>query len=99
MNRLRVAVLSVLNQKNHQEGDNGGAGIDDQLPRVRIVESRSRHRPDDDDENGADEGPGAAENSRCLPGKDAKGIASATEKVPVVALSFPAVFIVPGHAP
>ena len=62
MNGLRVAILGVLNQEDHQEGDDGGAGVDDELPGVRKTESRTRHRPDDDDEQSADENPGASED-------------------------------------
>lgn len=33
----RVAVLCVLDQKYHEEGNNSGARIDDELPRVGIT--------------------------------------------------------------
>src|SRR5436190_23728165 len=32
MNGLRVAILSVLNQEDHQEGDDGRASINNELP-------------------------------------------------------------------
>jgi hypothetical protein len=35
---LGVAVLGVLDQKHHQESDDGGAGVDDKLPRIGILE-------------------------------------------------------------
>ena len=38
LDRQCVAVLRILNQKHHQERDDGGAGIDDQLPCVAVVE-------------------------------------------------------------
>ena len=50
MHRFRIAVLRVLNQEDHQEGDDGRAGIDDQLPRVGVMKSRAGQRPNDDDE-------------------------------------------------
>ena len=37
VNRLRVLVLCALNKKDHQEGDDRGAGVDYKLPRVREV--------------------------------------------------------------
>eukprot|EP01036_Dinobryon_divergens_P040135 gene40134-53026_t len=40
---LGVAVLRVLDQEHHEEGDDGGAGVDHQLPSVRKAE----HRPAD----------------------------------------------------
>ncbi len=51
-----VAVLGILDHEHHQEGDDGGAGIDDQLPRIAISEQRSGDRPQDDDSDGSDEG-------------------------------------------
>jgi len=39
--RLILLVLRPLNQKHHQEGDNRGAGIDDELPGVRKAEKWS----------------------------------------------------------
>ncbi len=32
--RFPVAILGILNQEHHQEGDDGGAGIDHQLPGI-----------------------------------------------------------------
>src|SRR5262249_39073003 len=43
-----VAILRVLNEENHQEGNDGGAGVDDQLPRFREAEERAADGPDDD---------------------------------------------------
>ncbi len=39
MHRLCVAVLCVLNQKHHQESDDGRAGVDDELPGIGVIES------------------------------------------------------------
>src|SRR4051794_10078231 len=38
LDRRSVAVLRVLDQEDHQEGDDGRAGVDDQLPGVRPFE-------------------------------------------------------------
>jgi hypothetical protein len=55
MNRLRVVVLRVLNQKDHQERDDSGAGVDDELPRVGEVKERARDAPRQDDDEGDEE--------------------------------------------
>ena len=39
---FRVSILCVLNQEDHQEGDDGGAGVDHQLPRVTEAKDRVR---------------------------------------------------------
>src|SRR3954468_17150563 len=51
-----VAVLAVLNQEDHQESDNGGAGVDHQLPSVGIMEERAGCGPNDDHADGSAEG-------------------------------------------
>ncbi|MNN47243.1 hypothetical protein D3C81_1616550 [compost metagenome] len=43
MDRDGVLVLALLDQEHHQEGDDGGAGVDDQLPGLREPE----HGPGD----------------------------------------------------
>ena len=43
-----VAVLGVLNNENHQKGDDGRAGVDDELPGIGEVEHRTEHGPDHD---------------------------------------------------
>ena len=48
-----IAVLCILNEKDHQERDDGGAGVNDKLPRVRIVKEFARKCPGDDDDNSA----------------------------------------------
>src|SRR5436305_351301 len=56
LHRQRVLVLRALNEEDHQERDNGGAGVDDELPRVGEVEDRAGDDPHDDDADGRDEG-------------------------------------------
>jgi len=46
-----VSILGVLNEKDHQEGDDRSASIYDQLPRVAEVEQRTCDDPNDDDTN------------------------------------------------
>ena len=43
-----ITVLSILDQEDLKERDDRGAGVDDQLPRVRVVEYRARQTPNDD---------------------------------------------------
>ena len=40
MHCLRVAILRVLNKKNHQEGDDGRPRIYDELPGIAEIEER-----------------------------------------------------------
>lgn len=37
MEGFGVAVLGVLDEEDHEEGDDGGGGIDDELPIGRVV--------------------------------------------------------------
>jgi hypothetical protein len=39
MDRQRVLVLRTLDEKHHQERDNGCTGIDHELPRVRVTKA------------------------------------------------------------
>ena len=48
MNCLGIAVLRVLDQEDHQERNDGRAGVDDELPRIGIMEGRTERGPDDD---------------------------------------------------
>ena len=45
LHRRPVAVLAVLDQEHHQEGDDRRPGVDHQLPRVGIMEHRPGHGP------------------------------------------------------
>ena len=49
LNGGAVAVLGILDQKYHQEGDDRRPRIDDELPGIRILKQGSRDRPDEDD--------------------------------------------------
>jgi hypothetical protein len=56
----RVAVLGVLEKEHHQEGDDGRAGIDDQLRGVGVVKEGSCNSSGNDQYNGRHEDAGAA---------------------------------------
>ena len=45
---LCVVVLRVLNKKDHEEGYNRCAGIDDELPGVAVVKDRATYAPHQD---------------------------------------------------
>ena len=49
LNGRTVTVLRVLNQKNHKESDDGGAGVNDELPGVGEAEQRAADSPNDND--------------------------------------------------
>jgi len=46
---LRISVLGILNQKNHQKCDDGCTRIYHQLPRIAEVENGASHDPNGDD--------------------------------------------------
>jgi hypothetical protein len=50
-----VPVLGMLDKEDHQKGNDGRAGIDDELPRIRKAEDGSRHCPREDDGAGSRE--------------------------------------------
>src|SRR5947207_7192132 len=81
MDRLRVAVLRVLDEENHQESDDRRSGINDELPGIRIMKGWAGNPPDNYDEQRKDEGPGAAQHVRSSPGEDAKGIAHDAKEI------------------
>jgi hypothetical protein len=83
MDRLGVAILSVLDEENHQECDDGCAGVDNKLPCVREMKGGARDRPYHDDEEGDDKSPSAAENLGRSTREDAKGVRHDAEEIPL----------------
>ena len=47
-----VPILGVLDQKNHEEGDDGRARVNDKLPRIGIMKNRPRDGPQEDHTHG-----------------------------------------------
>jgi hypothetical protein len=72
VNGAGVAVLRVLDQEHHEERDHGGAGIDDELPGVGVVEVRPGDKPQRDDQQRGEERPFRADQICGLRGKDVK---------------------------
>ena len=61
MKGLRVAVLSALDDEDHQERHDGGAGVDDQLPSVGPAKEWTGRGPHGDDQKRQREGDGSAD--------------------------------------
>ena len=57
LNGERVLVLGALNEKDHQERNDGSAGVDDKLPRIGKIKERTRDQPYDNQESCEGEGP------------------------------------------
>ena len=66
LQRHGVAVLGMLKEKDHQEGDDRGRGIDDELPSIAVPEQGSGHGPDDDHKDGDQKGKGLTRVVRSL---------------------------------
>jgi hypothetical protein len=66
---LRIPVLRVLNEKYHEERDDGRARVDDQLPRVGKLKQWPSHTPDQDYQERQSKGANAARNLGNILGK------------------------------
>jgi hypothetical protein len=97
VHRFRVTVLSVLNQKHHQECDDGRGGVDDQLPGIRKVKGWSGNQPNEYDEQGAHKGPGAAQNDRRSAGEKIECIGYDTIEVAPLFAAFQSFSLVVIH--
>ncbi len=64
LNCSRVSILGVLNQKDHQERDDGSAGINYKLPSVAELKDWARDNPGNDYRHCQCEGPRAAAEVR-----------------------------------
>lgn len=72
---VRVAILGVLNDKDHQERNDRGSGVDHQLPRVGVVKHGTSCCPDNDNDYRPDESPFGAEPARRARRKLTEGVA------------------------
>jgi len=64
LDRGAIPVLRVLNQEDHKEGHDRGAGVDDELPGVGVIKVRATRGPGHDGPEGQNEHPGAANLAR-----------------------------------
>ena len=60
LNRQGFLVLRALNEKDHEKGDDGRTGVDDELPGVGETEHRAGNQPAENHGHGQREGPRAA---------------------------------------
>jgi len=60
----RILILSSLNQKHYQKGNNGRARVYHQLPGIGKVEQRPRDSPDDEYNQSDHERPGGSRGFR-----------------------------------
>src|SRR3989304_7963128 len=59
-----VSILRILDHEHHEEGDERGCSVDDELPSVAITEQRTCEAPDEDRRHRQDEGDGPARDVR-----------------------------------
>ena len=81
LNGFPVAVLRVLDDKDHQEGDDSRASIDDELPSVGVVKLRSGCGPHDNHQDRKSEGPCCAQHNRGSAREGTKRVAHYAQKV------------------
>jgi len=62
-----VLVLSALDEKDHQEGNDSRSGVDDELPGVGEIKERPCNQPGGDQKNREREGPGTSSPVCCPP--------------------------------
>jgi hypothetical protein len=72
VNGAGVTVLRVLDQKHHEESDDGSASIDDELPGIGIMEVRPGDQPQRDDEQSREERPFRTDQIGGFRSKDVK---------------------------
>jgi len=88
MHCFGISILGVLNQKYHEEGDDGRGGVDDQLPSVGEVKRRAGEDPNEDDEHSAAKGPGAAKHGGRTARKNTECVADSTKEIVVLFVLF-----------
>src|SRR5260370_35305499 len=88
MHGFGVAGLRVLDQKHHEEGDDGCGGVDDQLPGIGEMKRWSGQNPYKDNQHSAGKSPRASEGDRGTAGEDAKCVAYDTKEISLLSCSF-----------
>src|SRR2546428_12763415 len=74
IDRFAVTVLGVLDDEHHQEGDDRGARIDDELPRIGEAVFRPERRPHDDGQHCGQKRPRRPEIVSGRPSKPPEGL-------------------------
>src|SRR6202040_2886090 len=83
VDRFGVAILGILNEKNHEESDDGSASVNDELPGIGEMKGRPRQPPQHNDENGTNKRPGRSQDRGRLAGKVTKAILRPTKNIPL----------------
>ncbi len=81
MDRFCIAVLRVLNQKNHEKGDDCGGRVNDQLPGVGKMKSGASDEPEEDDKHSSTKCPCAAEHHRRATGENTERVADDAKEI------------------
>ena len=55
LHRFAIAILCILNEEDHQKGDDRGTRINNQLPRITKVKDRPSNSPNDNNKHGYEE--------------------------------------------
>lgn len=69
-----VSVLGILNEEDHEEGDDGRSGIDDELPGIAEMKHRTGDQPRKDDAASEKKCDGLARNGCHCTGESAEGV-------------------------
>ncbi len=81
MHCFGIAVLRVLNQKHHEEGNDRRRSVNNELPGIGKMKRWSGEEPHQNDEHSSGKRPGAPEDDGGSPGENAKRITHHTKKV------------------
>src|SRR5882724_9531847 len=84
MHCFGVTILGVLNQKHHEEGDDGRGRVDDQLPSVGKMKRRTGEEPNKNDEHGRRKCPGTSEDDGGTACEDAERVAYDAKEIAVI---------------
>ena len=79
MHGFGVPILSVLDQKYHEERDYCRGGVYDQLPSVGEMKCRTGENPNENSKYSRGKRPGAAEHHGRTPRKDTKCVSDDTK--------------------
>ena len=88
MHHLCIVVLCILNQKYHQERDDGRTRVDDKLPSIGKTKDRPGQGPNHNDQDGDAERPRTTQHVRAFASDDMKNVLHATEEVAPTRLCF-----------
>jgi len=88
MHCFSVTVLRVLNQKYHQERDDGRGGVDDELPGVGKMKGRAGNEPNEDHKNSSGKCPCTAEHHGGTAREDTERVTDDTKEIAFLLVLF-----------